>query len=376
MGLTGVPLLILVALLGVGLPVGAVLLFRYRRLRVLRTATMIVAGQLMITLALGLVVNRQEQFFTSWSDLFGTNTPPALPSAGAPTPAGARIPQGSVFTTRIAGPASHLDLPADVYLPPQYDEPAYAHERFPVLELLDGFPGSPARWLGALRLQRVLDAEIAAGRMPPLVAVLPTQTTATMHDTECVDAAHGPRFATYLIRDVRTVLGRLLRVSTDRTGWGVAGYSTGGFCANNLALQPGYAFAGAASLSGYFTPYLDRSTGDLFGGSRAARHANDPLYQVTHAKHLPDLALYAMCAAPDPQPCQEGRAFAAAAGAGPVHLTRVVLRTGGHNMATWRSVEPSALDWLAGHLRPGAEHTVVSARPPTHPVADRRPGSA
>lgn len=373
MGLTGVPLLILVALLGVGLPVGAVLLWRYRRLRLLRTAAMIVAGQMMFTFALGLLVNRQEQYFTSWSDLFGTNTPPALPAPGAPAPADARVPHGTVFATRIDGPASHIDLPADVYLPPQYGEPAYARERFPVLELVDGFPGSPARWLGALHLQHVLDTEIAARRMPPVVAVLPEQTTRTLHDTECVDAVHGPRFATYLIHDVRTVAGRLLRVSTDRTGWGVAGYSTGGFCANNLAMQPGYAYAGAVSLSGYFAPYLDRSTGNLFGGSRSVKDANDPLYQATHARHLPDLSFYAMCAAPDPQPCQESRAFATAIGAGPVHLTRVVLPVGGHNMSTWRSVEPSALDWLARHLRPGAAHTVVSARPPAHPVAAGTP---
>ncbi|GAA4206095.1 alpha/beta hydrolase [Actinocatenispora rupis] len=381
MSLTGVPLLILVSLLAVGLPVGAVVLWRYRRLRVLRTAAMVVVGQLMITLALGLVVNRSQQFFTSWSDLFGTNKLPALPTAapgvgtakgGTAAPGGTSATHtlhGSVYATRIDGPTTHIDLPADVYLPPQYNDPAYAHHKFPVLELLDGFPGNPARWLGALHLQQVLDTEIAAGRMQPVVAVLPEQTTQTWHDTECVNAVHGPQFGTYLTTDVRTVIGRQLRVQTSRTGWGDIGYSTGGFCANNLAMQAGYPFTAAVSLSGYFKPYRDRSTGNLFHGNALAQHTNDPLYQVTHAKHLPGLSFYAMCASPDPEPCLEGRAFAAAATGGPVQVERVELPTGGHNMTTWRSVEVPAFDWLASHLTAGAGHTVVQARPPTHHAA-------
>ncbi|WP_344319107.1 alpha/beta hydrolase, partial [Actinocatenispora thailandica] len=359
MSLTGVPLLVLVAVLAVALPVAAVLCWRWRRLRLTRTAALVLCGQVLITSTLLLAVNRQQQFFTSWSDLFGDQDIPSLPSPSH----GARAlgngherraadPAGQVYAMRIRGPRSHLNLPADVYLPPQYDQPGWAHHRFPVVEFLDGFPGNPQRWLGALRLRDTLDSQIGTGRMPPVVGVLPTQSTNALHDSECINQVHGHQYATYLIDDVRSVIGKRLRVATGRRSWGLIGYSTGGFCANNLALQPGYRFAAAASLSGYFQPYLDRSTGDLFAGSRAARQANDPLYQVTHASRLPALSFFAMCATPDPQPCAEGRSFAAAVHA-PVRLRRLVLPTGGHNMVTWRAVTPTALDWLGGKLRAG-----------------------
>lgn len=381
MSLTGVPLLVLVAVLAVGLPVAAVLCWRWRRLRLTRTAALVVCGQLLITSAFLLAVNRQQQFFTSWSDLFGEQQVPALPTgppgtraAGGGPDRHAADPAGHVYAMRIKGPRSHLDLPADVYLPPQYDQPGWAHHRFPVVEFLDGFPGNPQRWLGALRLRDTLDSQIGTGRMPPVVGVLPTQTTNALHDSECINQVHGRQYATYLIDDVRSVVARRLRVATGRRSWGLIGYSTGGFCANNLALQPGYRFAAAVSLSGYFQPYLDHSTGNLFAGSRAARDANDPLYQVTHAARLPALSFFAMCATPDPQPCTEGRSFAAAVHA-PVRLRRMVLPTGGHNMVTWRAVTPTALDWLGSKLQAGTAAAVPTPSRTAAPVPARLPAT-
>jgi len=374
MSLTGLPLLVIVCVLAVGLPVAAVLCWRWRRLRLTRTAALLVCGQLLITAGFLLAVNRQQRFFTSWSDLAGQDRLPALPSGQRDpgTPTGTGHAAGTVYATRIAGPRSHLDLPADVYLPPQYDQPGWRHYRFPVLEFLDGFPGNPQRWLGALHLRQTLDQQIGTGRMPPVVAVLPSQSTRALHDSECIDAVHGRRYATYLVDDVRTVLGARLRIATGRRAWGTIGYSTGGFCANNLALRPGYRFAAAASLSGYFRPYQDSSTGDLFGGLRSARRANNPLYLVQHARRLPALSFLAMCAAPDPVPCREGKAFAAVARP-PLRVRRLVLPTGGHNMVTWRTVLPATLDWLGGHVHGrgtvpdvAGRQTRTTAAAPTH----------
>ncbi len=384
MSLTGLPLLVLVAVAATALPVLAVLGWRWRRLRVTRTAALLVCGQLLFGLALGLAVNRQQDFFTSWSDLLGRSVQAhATPvRAGqwdgrvAARAANTSPDHGVVVSMRIPGAHSGIDLPAEVYLPARYSQPAWRHRRFPVIEVLDGFPGSPQRWVRGLRLAQYLDAEIAAGRMAPTVAVLPEQTRHPWQDTECVNAVRGAQFGTYLTRDVRAVISARFRVLTDRRGWGLLGYSTGGFCANNLALQPGYRYAAAASLSGYFVPYQDSSTGNLFRGDQLAREANDPLYQATHTAGLPGISFYAACASPDPQPCREAREFAAATARGPLRTTVVRLPDGGHNAVTWRVVEAPALDWLSGQLSPPlAAPTVPGSVPKHRPAPPARPGT-
>jgi enterochelin esterase-like enzyme len=385
MSLTGRPLLLVVGLLALAMPVLAVYGWRWHRLRLLRTVAFVACGQLLVSLAIGLEVNRRQDFFTSWDDLAGSTerahaaaVPPGTMDGRAAARAADAAPgHGVVLSMRLAGPRTGLALPAYVYLPPQYSQPGWRHRRFPVIEALDGYPGSPRRWLSTLHLPQVLDREIAAGRMAPTVVVLPTQQTEPWRDSECVDAVGGDQFGTYLTRDVQQVVRSRFRVATGRAGWGLIGYSTGGFCADDLPLQPGHGYAAAAAMSGYFVPYQDRGTGDLFRGDRAAREANYPLWQVEHARHLPGIAYYSVCAAPDPEPCREARRFAAALRRhpGPVSLTRVELHTGGHNMVTWRAVEAPALDWLSGHLIPPlAAAAVPGPVPRTPPSVPPRPG--
>ena len=57
---------------------------------------------------------------------------------------------GYLFQTTITGLHSHLARDVYVYLPPQYFQKAYAHYKFPVIELLHGSPGNPQAWLSVL----------------------------------------------------------------------------------------------------------------------------------------------------------------------------------------------------------------------------------
>lgn len=81
---------------------------------------------------------------------------------------------------------------ASVYLPPQYSQPSYAERSFPVVELLDGFPGSPATWTGTLHVATVMDSLIASDRTTPFVLVMPVQNVASPRDTECVNVVGAP----------------------------------------------------------------------------------------------------------------------------------------------------------------------------------------
>ena len=57
---------------------------------------------------------------------------------------------GYLFQTSVTGARSHLTRNVYVYLPPQYFQKAYAHYRFPVIELLHGSPGNPQAWVDVM----------------------------------------------------------------------------------------------------------------------------------------------------------------------------------------------------------------------------------
>jgi S-formylglutathione hydrolase FrmB len=379
MSITGLPLLILVACGAVLLPAAAIACWRRGRLRVPRTIAAVLAGQLLAAAALGLVVNRQQQLFTSWSDLFGGAggrlTRPTASAGRLDGRARAQLAdarshhQGVVLPLTVTGARSGLTLPVKVYLPPQYSDPAYSDRRFPVIEVFDGFPGSPSSWLDNLHLAGVLDAEIAAGRMAPTIAVLPVQNVSPWRDSEGVDAVRGPRVATFLTTDLRSAMAQQFRVADTRAGWGTIGYSTGGFMAVNLAMRAPYGYAAAVAMDGYFSPVTDRTTGDLYRGSTAARQGNDPVWLLTH-RAMPGLAVYLTGSRAESDELRQEQALSdeAAAVHGSVSVTTALVPGGGHNFTTWRLVEVPALDWLSGHLTAPLAAPAVVGRPLATPT--------
>ncbi|MFC4149863.1 alpha/beta hydrolase [Micromonospora mangrovi] len=298
--------------------------------------------------------NRQAETYTSWSELLGTaQGDQAVPAD--PRSAQDRTP-GRFVTISVTGAASGVSLPVLVYLPAAYDaDPAL---RFPVIEAFDGFPGSPGSWIRGMGVTGYLDREISAGRMALTVVLFPPQTTDPALDTECTNLAGGPRMESFLTVDVPAAARAHLRVRADRAGWGVIGYSAGGYCAANLLLRHPDTYVAGASLSGYADPGI--RVGD---GSDTT--TNDDLWRLRHLP-LPAVALYLAAARTDVHPMRDATALAALAHP-PISLTTAFLPVGGHNMQTWRALEPSAFDWLSSWLAapsaagPGA--AAVSVRP-------------
>jgi S-formylglutathione hydrolase FrmB len=320
-------------------------------------ASMLTACQLTACLVLALVINDQGQFFTSWSDLLGTA------SGTSNTPARSGAFDHTLAVQQAAGrrgkqsiivPVSVPDAGADrwhsalVYLPPEYFQPAYANRSFPVIELLAGYPSSPGTWTGPMAMQHFADTEIAAGRAVPFIAVMPDQNYLPGRDGECINAVGGPQVETTLTVDVRRTIERDFRVSDDRMSWGVAGFSTGGFCATNIAVRHPDMYAAAVSMSGNIEPYVDRRTGRLFGNSLAARHANDPLWHFEH-RPGPDIALLLTSSRQERQVNAWAYRLAAAARL-PTRVELLSVPRGGHNFHVWRAVEPVMFDWLSYHL--------------------------
>ncbi|MEV0268099.1 alpha/beta hydrolase-fold protein [Hamadaea sp. NPDC050747] len=311
--------------------------------RALVLRTIAVAACVATAVLAGFVtMDRTFEFFGNWTDIVG------LASADEPAAAadpGADAAHSQIVPFAVHGMASHLDLPAYAYLPAGY---ATGTRRLPVVEALDGFPGSPRVWLRSLLAQQVLDQEIAAHRIPPMVVVFPTQTVTAQRDSECVDAVGGPALDTFLTTDVPAAVEHRFRVRTDAAGWGLIGYSTGGFCAVNLALRHPDRYAAAASLSGYFSAITDHTTGDLYRGSPQTRLENSPLWRVT-ALPVPSLALYIATAQDDRPGYTQLRRFAEVAKP-PLRITTATIPVGGHSRKVWRQMAAPAFDWLASWL--------------------------
>jgi enterochelin esterase-like enzyme len=294
----------------------------------------------------GITVNLKLNLYTTWSQLLG----PA--GRAQAVPPGRVISHGQggsrVVTFTITGRISGITVSAYAYLPPGYGAPAHQHILYPVIEAVDGFPGSPNTWLVSLGAAGMLDREILAGRMAPTVAIFPYQYTNPAHDSECVNAAGGQQWETFLTRDVRAAVAEQFRVRTDRAGWGIVGTSTGGFCAVNLALRNPQMYAAAASLSGYFWALTDRTTGDLYRRNGLLRLENSPLWRIQHLP-VPDMPLFLACARDDRGGFTGMERFAAAARR-PLSVTTVIVPQGGHTGGVWIVLEPSTYDWLSGWL--------------------------
>ena len=365
MDLTAGPVVAAVALLAVAAVVAVPWTWdRWDRPRAARSSLVLLAVTAVL-LATGAFVNRQAGFFPTLHSLVsgqGAGVTVGQDGVVAALPADAAVPdlrqvaarrlpgKGAVVQVQLSGARTGLSRAGAVYLPAAYFDPAQAHVRFPVLEVLSGSPGSPAQTLHLLHLAEALDTAIAEHRAAPVVAVVPDTNGSAVHDRECVDAAAGGvQDDTYLTADVQGFLAPRFRVQAPGRGWALLGTSTGGYCAVNLALRHPDAYAAAASLSGYYHALTDVTTGDLFHGA-ARRQANDPTWRVQHLP-LPPVALWLSAGSGEVRELTDLKAFVRDLPAA-ADLTTVVVPGAGHAFPAWSALLPQALSWASGRLPP------------------------
>lgn len=357
---------------------------RWRHRVPARSAAVLLAVVLVL-LATGAAINSKAGFFPTLASLTSSgggqivvgqngvtaslDAPPGTPAQVAA--AAARRPAGHGLLVRIqfAGARSGLSRPAAVYLPDAYFDPARAGVRFPVIEVLSGSPGNPPQTLDLLSLATDLDRAMSAQQMSPTVIVVPDTNGSALRDRECVDAAAGGvQDDTYLTADLQAFLGAHFRVLPPGTGWGLLGSSTGGYCAVNLALRHPDRYSAAASLSGYYRPLTDVTTGDLYRGNEALRDANDPSWRLTHLP-VPAVHLWLSAGTGEPGPLHALEEFTALLRS-PVDATVVTTAGAGHNFTAWSAVLPQALGWMSSRLPAGTAPVATSpGQNVTHPSA-------
>ncbi|MBC2666836.1 hypothetical protein H7F51_15060 [Novosphingobium flavum] len=204
----------------------------------------------------------------------------------------ADVPHGSV--EQVWAPAPVLHQPARrmaVYLPPDYH--ARPARRYPVLYLLHGGGGDEESWLTQGRAAQILDNLIAAGRMAPMIVVMPNgedgqsraRGSALGPTPSRIQAEQAPgsdaRFAVEqpqlpepyaghfpesLVRDIVPFVERTYRTAPGAANRAVAGLSMGG--AQTVvasASNPGlFGWIGVFSAGGMVgDPAFERQLGQL-----------------------------------------------------------------------------------------------------------------
>jgi enterochelin esterase-like enzyme len=324
-----------------------------------------------------LAVNRYYDYYQTWGAMVadltqqGVGATPWVPDiklvsgAQSGTPSGtldgsrAHLElaqrQGDLLRLMVTGQRSRITRAVYVYLPPQYFQPAYQAYRFPVIELIHGQPGVPQDWITVAGVTDAFARLLQDRRARPAVLVMPDSNGALGVSLQCLNQAGGPQDLTYLAVDLPTRIARMLRVVPPGTGWGVAGYSEGGFCAANMALRypHGYGFAGV--LSGYFTPgdnvLAGRRVVSPFGGNRTLREQNTPLDEI---RVLPPAAViprfWLAAGAADGPDVAGAEAFRQDLRLRQQDVTLTLTPGGGHSFTTWRAEIPLMLTWMTQGL--------------------------
>jgi S-formylglutathione hydrolase FrmB len=367
--LLGLPFLLVMTVVAVGVPAGAALGWN-RWSGVVTWPARVVSLLLVMAVGAayaGVLVNRVFGFYSTVGDLLATSAltyrpPQSFPPAreGGPDEvtvlqadwfrtgqAAAQQGHGSLLPVLMVGRRSGLSRHGLVYLPAAWF--LNGKVSLPVVEMLHGYPGSPGNFRVQLGIEAILDQEISARRMPPTVAVFPN-TYERGRASECVDAVHGQANETYLAVDVPNDVQATFGTSTGRS-LGLLGYSEGGFCAVNLGLHHPDRVTAAVALAGYFTAGSDVGTKALYVGKRDALLRNSPLWWVRHRSPTAP-ALLLVSGADDAAALKENRALARAAHryAPKLPVTAAVIPHGAHTFPTFDRALPAALDFLGAHL--------------------------
>ncbi|KPI01313.1 esterase [Actinobacteria bacterium OK074] len=386
MSLTGTPFLltsIVLAVLALAAPL--VLWSRVRGPAAVRVAArflMLVCTQATAVTLVFVLVNNSNSLYDSWSDLLGTgdhvHTAADLGSDGT---GGIRVTdlprvkqrfeaaqgpgmsaEGGVKVTELDGRISGVDAEVYVWTPPQYHEAAYRHRRFPVVELLPGYPGSAKAWFGSLHVTEQLAPLMRSGQVAPFILVAPRTNLLARADTGCANIPGTVNADSWLSVDVPKMVMDNFRAESAPDGWATAGYSAGGHCATKLAVAHPDRYRAAVSMSGYNDPIAEH--GSLAARSRTLRRENNPYLLLRADRVPPRIALYDSGESGDGY--QAGVALQSVAKS-PTTVDVVYLprSDGGHDMGLWRPQVTTVFRWLTaeiGHGRTAVTRSRLPAR--------------
>ncbi|WP_433546107.1 alpha/beta hydrolase [Streptomyces sp. CA-294286] len=367
MSLTGTPFLVTAAcLLVVAFVLPLALWSRLRGPAVVRGGTrvlMLLFAQITAITVVFVAVNNANGLYDTWDDLLGTGDHAGVAADLGPDGTGgqklseqpkqparftpvtdAKMGEG-VQVTELRGRISGVEGEVYVWLPPQYDDPAYRDKKFPVVELLPGYPGSAKAWFGALEVNRQLKPLMEQGKVKPFILVSPrTHLLGDQTDSGCANTPGKVNAETWLSVDVPKMVSDTFRASDKAADWAVGGYSAGAHCAAKLAVAHPDRYRAGVSLSGFNDPNGEPAA--LTAATPELRRAHNPyllLKKATDARKPPRTALFVSGAAGDGY--ESGVALKSVAKE--PTTVRVVKLSGPHGTSVWKQQVPEVFRWLS-----------------------------
>ena len=269
---------------------------------------------------------------------------------------------GYLFQTSVTGARSHLTRDVYVYLPPQYFQKAYAHYKFPVIELLHGSPGNPQAWVDVMGVIPTFLNLLETHPADTAVLVMPDTDGGQQYGLQCLNDPGGIQDMTFVALDVPEAIARIARVQPPGRAWGLAGYSEGGYCAANIALQDPAGYGAVGVMSGYFSPILSQVPAgnkpgakphlvNVFAGRPALQLVNTPKAYITRVPINDVLPAFWLAAG-----VQDKQDVLAAANFKQLLQTRVanvpfvIVPGGGHQGSVWRAALGPMLTWMTPQL--------------------------
>ncbi len=267
---------------------------------------------------------------------------PAAPTTSQPFTA-QKVGAGRLAVTTLTGRTSGVTMKVWVWVPSQYDDPEYARTAFPVLMLFPGGDGANYTQWYSFGQPELVAAKSATGEVTPFIMVEPQMQLSAGLDTECTDLDGQPKVGTFLDTDVPAMVQENFRVLPARTAWGVAGASSGGYCAARLLFAHPDRFSVGVTLGGYFQ--IDTP---LAAGHSAAAKATSPA-AIASGANPPDVWLRAWTSSSERFSVSQNQAFLKAVRP-PTKADQKLLPGGAHTWTTFTKMLPDTFAFFTEHL--------------------------
>ena len=283
----------------------------------------------------------------------------AAPGFGAPTapPQAGTVHERLVLDSEVMGAPVHYT----VYLPPDYGT---SSRSYPIVYLLHGYSDDDTGWVQMGQMNRILDAAIADGTLPPMVVVMPDGGVSWY-----IDSADGEvPWESMFLQELMPHVEAGYRVRDARRFRAIAGLSMGGWGALTLSMRHPDLFAGAAAFSAavfaddglmaWRQEGYDAMLGPVFGRglegeARLSEHfrAHSPLAiaESVDPESLRRLALWIDCGDDDFLSAANGDLHAILTRREIAHEYRV--RDGAHVWEYWRTGLVSGLQHATASFR-------------------------
>ncbi len=311
MGPTSLALIALLAVLAGILMVGALRFWRaLGRPGVIRVASRIIVICALDAVVLGLILaiaNRSAGFYASWSELLGTEhlagkvidlgrgaagrsldvhdgqltvtARLAVPVPGFPKERG-----GKLLTVTMTGPVSGITASGYLYIPDAAPPRVARPPRLPVIVVISDRLSVGAATFSARRIASTAALEVKSGRLRPALIVMLPASIAPGVGRSCLDVPGGPQAATFFTQDLPQIIRSGFPATSSSAQWAVAGDSTAGYCALQLALTHSATYSVAGAPPGYYTPQA--APGGV-GPSGPLRQQENLIYLLRHQPMQP-----------------------------------------------------------------------------------------